>query len=131
MWPDEAEPSENLYDAEFEQSCYVDLVLAERTAALREDLLVHQLAAKEMAHKLGANEALEALAEIVVRRCYFHRRTDAEESDAGYCLTLFLTGYGATPAKAAACWDRAMEFATACVLKLQPHEGRAQAGELS
>jgi hypothetical protein len=131
VWPDESEPSENLYDATFEQSCYVDLVLAEQSAAWREDLPVHQLAAKELAHMLGANETLEALAEIIVRRCYFHFSTDPEESDAGYCMTLFLTGYGATPAKAAECWDRAMEFAAACVLRLQPHEGRAQAGELS
>lgn len=123
VWLDEAEPSENLYDAEFEQSCYVDLVLAEQTAALREDLLLHQLAAKEMAHMLGANEALEALAEIIVRRCYFHGSTNAEESDAGYCMTLFLTGYGATPAKAAECWDSAMEFAAVCALRLHPHEG--------
>ncbi len=131
VWPDEAEPSENPYDAPFEQSCYVDLVLAEQTAALHEDLLVHQLAAEEMAHMLSANESLEALAEIIVRRCYFHRSIDAEESDAGYCLTLFLTGYGATPAKAAECWGRAMDFAAACVLRLHPHEGRAQASELS
>ena len=81
---------------------------------------------KSWRDQLETNEALEATAEIVVRRCYFHRRADAEESDAGYCLTLFLTGYGASPAEAAECWDRAMEFAAACVLKLQPHEGRAQ-----
>jgi hypothetical protein len=131
VWLDETEPPENLYDARFEQSCYVDLVLAEPSAALREDLEVHQLAAKEMAQMLDGNEALEALAEIVVRRCYFHGSTDTKESDAGYCMTFFLTGYGATPSKAAECWDRAMEFAAACVLRLQPHEGRAQAGELS
>jgi hypothetical protein len=131
VWLDETEPAENLYDAGFEQGCYVDLVLAEPAAALREDLEVHQLAAKEMAQMLDGNEALEALAEIVVRRCYFHGSTGAEESDPGYCMTLFLTGYGATPSKAAECWDRAMEFAAACVLRLLPHEGCAQAGELS
>ena len=131
VWTDETEAAENLYDAGFEQSCYVDLVLAEQVAPLRECLEVHQLAAKEMAHVLGENEVLEAFAEIMVRRCYFHCSADADESVAGYCLTLFLTGYGATPAKTALCWDRAIEFAAGCVLRVQPHEGRAQPRELS
>jgi hypothetical protein len=131
VWQDEAEAAGNLYEAGFEQGCYVDLVLAEQAAAWRRSLEVHQLAAKEMAQMLGANEALEAFAEIIVRRCYFHGGGDMDESDAGYCLTLFLTGYGATPAKAAVCWDGAMEFAAGCVQRWQPREGRAQAGELS
>jgi hypothetical protein len=131
VWREQTEAAENLYDAGFEQSSYVDLVLAGETAALRKNLEVHRFAANQMAQMLEANEALEALAEIVVRRCYFHRNADAEESEAGYCLTLFLTGYGVTPAKAAASWDCAMNFAAGCVLKLQPHEGRAQAREPS
>ena len=72
VWTDETEAAENLYDAGFEQSCYVDLVLAEQAAPLRECLELHQLVAKEMAHMLAENEVLEAFAEITVRRCYFH-----------------------------------------------------------
>ncbi len=131
VWTDETEAAENLYDAGFEQSCYVDLVLAEQAAPLRECLELHQLVAKEMAHMLAENEVLEAFAEITVRRCYFHSSADVDESIAGYCLTLFLTSYGATPAQAAVCWDRAMEFAAKCVQTVQAHEGRAKSEELS
>jgi hypothetical protein len=131
VWPDEAGAAENFYQAGFEQSSYVDLVLAGRAAALRPSLEVHQRLARELAQLLETNAALEATADIVVRRCYFHHSGKAEESDAGYCLTLFLSAYGSSPAEAAECWERAMDFAAECILKLKPHEDRAEAQELS
>ncbi len=129
IWPDEAEPVENLYEAEFQQNCYVDFVLAGEAAALHPSLEVHQRLARELAQLLEMNATLEATADIVVRRCYFHHIGEAEESDAGYCLTLFLTAYGSSPTEAAECWERAMNFAAECVLKLHPHEGCANAQE--
>jgi hypothetical protein len=131
VWNDESEATENLYGARFSQGCYVDIVLAGQAITLRDSLEVHQRIAGDIAHLLETSEVLEATAEIVVRRSYIHRGADAEESDAGYCLTLFLTGYGATPVEAANCWDHAMEYAAECWLELDPHEGRAQARELS
>jgi hypothetical protein len=119
VWPDEANPGENAYQAGFTHSCYIDLVLAEPSAELRGDLEAHQALAKEMAQKLGGDESLEAVAEIVVRRCYFHCEGNAEESDAGYCLTLFLVGYGTSPAKAAECLAGAMGLAAECLVQLQ------------
>ncbi len=130
VWPDETDVAENLYNRGFEQSCYVDIVLAGRAAALRCSLETHQRLARELAQSLEANVALEATADIVVRRCYFHHG-NAEESDAGYCMTLFLSAYGSSPAEAAECWERAMDFAAGCVLQLRSHEGCAKARELS
>jgi hypothetical protein len=130
VWADQTEAMENLYNAGFAHSSYVDLVLAEPAAALRGSLEAHQRLAKEMAQRLEANASLEALAEIVVRRCYFHPGASLEESDAGYCLTLFLIGYGATPGEAAECWERTLEFAAECLLQLQPREESAQKTEL-
>ncbi len=131
VWTGEVKTAENLYNAGFAQSSYVDVVLAEQAAGLRGELGVHQRLAKGLAQMLEADEALEATAEMVVRRCYFHRGTEAEESDAGYCLTLWLTGYGASPAEAAECWTRALELAAGCLLKLQPLEESARGSELS
>jgi hypothetical protein len=124
-WANATEAAANLYNAGFMQSSYVDLVLAEDAAGLRDCLEGHQRLAKAMAQALEANESLEALAEVVVRRCYFHRGTKLEESDAGYCLTLFLTGYGTSPDEAAECWEHALKFAAECLLKLQPPEASA------
>jgi len=131
VWPDDTDAAENLYDRGFEQSSYVDLVLAGQAAAWRPSLEVHQRLARELAQLLETNATLEATADIVVRRCYFHPRGKAADSDAGYCLTLFLSAYGSSPAEADACWERAIDFVTECVLKLGPHEGCAKAQELS
>jgi hypothetical protein len=130
VWTDETKTTENLYNAGFTQNCYVDLVLADNAAALRGSLETHQQLANEMAQLLEADTSLEALAEIVVRRCYFHRNTSPVESDAGYCLTLFLIGYGSSPDEAAECWERTLDFAAGCLLKLRPCEDSAQKREL-
>jgi hypothetical protein len=131
VWADETEAIENPYHAAFTHGSYVDLVLAEPTAALRGSLEEHTRLAKEMAQRLEENESLEAVAEIVVRRCYFHHNTSPEESDAGYCLTLFLVGYGDSAVEAAGCWERTLDFASGCLLSLQPRKTGAQKWELS
>jgi hypothetical protein len=122
VWTGETE-AENLYDAGFEQSCYIDIVLAQQATTLRGSLELHQRLAQELAQSLEENEELEATAEIVVRRCYFHLCTEDAvlgESEAGYSLTLFLTGYGASPNEAANCWAQAMEYAAGCWRALRP-----------
>jgi hypothetical protein len=125
VWAETAEAAENLYNAGFLQGGYVDLVLAEEAAEWRDSLAAHQRLAKEMTQRLEANQSLEACAEIVVRRCYFHRETKPEDSDAGYCLTLFLTGYGASPGEAARCWECTLQYSAECLLQLQPGKERA------
>jgi hypothetical protein len=138
VWAEAVEPEENIFGAEFAQGCYVDVVLAGEAASLRESLNAHQRLARKAALHLDNDEELEATVEIVVRRCYFHRSAEVETScdtswnksldtsDAGYCLTLFLTGYGASPAEAADRWARALELAAVCLLELPLHEGRAK-----
>jgi hypothetical protein len=131
VWMTEADAAENLYNLGFEQSCYVDMVLAEETEKLRPSLEVHQRLARELAGLLETQEAMAATADIVIRRCYFHLSGKVDESDAGYCLTLFLSAFGSSPPGAAACWERAMQFAAECLQRLQPHDDRAKAQELS
>ncbi len=131
--PEKSVPSENHYNAGFAHNCYVDLVLTaefspqqanyglagDSVAAQRADLELHQRLAKELAAALSANEALEADAEAVVRRCYFHKKSSPEESDEGYSLTLFLAGYGDSAAKAAENLKSAMELASESLVKLR------------
>jgi hypothetical protein len=141
VWSETIEASENLYGASYALSGYVDIVLAESQAALRGSREAHQRVAREIVQLLEENATLEATAEIVVRRCYFHRdfnrspdrNTDRspdsspdsspeqDESDAGYCLTQFLTGYGTSATEAAGCWEHAIEFAAKCWLRVRPY----------
>ena len=118
-WADETNPDENLYDAPWTHNSYVDLVLAAAAAGLRPSLKAHQQWAEEMVRAFEADERIEAYAEIVVRRCYFHPDDSPDESDDGYCLTLFLIGYGATPADALDSWSQALEAAAQCLLKMR------------
>lgn len=141
VWTENVDASENLYNAEFMQSCYVDLVLAEPWKLLRDSLPQHEQLARQLARALEDDESLEASAEIVVRRCYFHRETAAgesgkaepptNESDAGYCLTLYVTGFGGCAEEADMRWETAMGLATRCLLDLRPEEERAKGYELS
>jgi hypothetical protein len=111
----------NPYDREFLRGCYVDVALAEAETEPRESLEFHRRYAQQFARLMEENDAIEASTEIVVRRCYFHISAGGstlEESDAGYCLTVFITGYGASAEEAANQWDRALEFAAECFLRL-------------
>ena len=139
VWAEVVEAAENFYGAGLAQSCYIDLVLAPHWQLLRDTLEAHERLARRIAQLLEADDALEATAEIVVRRCYFHcglpskepQDTNHDASDAGYCLTLYLSGFGASATEAAERWERAMVLASECLLQLQPHEERAKGRELS
>lgn len=148
VWSEAADSAENLYAGSFVHGCYVDLVLAVQGPVVRHSLDLHQQLARQLAQSLEApeaNAALEATAEIVVRRCYFHREVAAHEpedespedellgieSDAGYCLTLFLSGFGISAEAAANCWEQALQLAAGCLLQLRLQEERAKARELS
>jgi hypothetical protein len=127
---EETEAAENEYGAGHMHSLYVDLVLAEvaaspRESAVRDAMETHEKMAAELASLLQAGEELEASGEVVVRRCYFHRRDEPEESDAGYCLTLFLNGYGSSKEAAQESCGRALALAAECLLRVWPGEKRA------
>lgn len=130
VWEEAAEPAENFYGACFAQHCYVDVVLTGQARSLRDSLEAHELLARQTVQLLEADDALEATAEIVVRRCYFHRTTLSSEStgtpdetsDAGYCLTLYLSGFGASAGEATERWSQAVQVAAKCLLQLPPHD---------
>jgi hypothetical protein len=129
LWHAACAAEENLYGAGCEQGSYIDLVLAQPSAA-RADLALHMKSARKLAAMLEENEGLAASAEIVVRRCYFHSDGNMDESEDGYCLSFFLTGYGSTPEEASSNWEQAMDFAAHCWTSLHPEEERTQDSEL-
>jgi hypothetical protein len=129
VWAEAVHPTENLFGAlgeqGFEHGSYVDVVLAAERAALRDSLRAHEQWARQMAAMLEEETACEqSAAEIVVRRCYFHRATKSEEapeeSDAGYCLSIFVFGYGTDPEMALRSWECALNVAADCLLRLHP-----------
>jgi hypothetical protein len=121
VWTEAVEAADNLYGAVCSQNCYIDIALAKPTEFLRRSLGTNEKLARELARQLKKHDGLEASAEIVVRRCYFHRGCELNESDEGYSLTLFLTGYGASASEAADRWETALQFTAECLFKLHPH----------
>lgn len=121
VWAESTDPGQNAFGRRLEHGSYVDLVLAASHAKLRLSLAEHERCARRWAAMLEEedNDA-EAVAEIVVRRCYFHRGSEPSESDDGYCLSLFVLAYGPAPETALACWERALNSAAACLLRLHP-----------
>jgi hypothetical protein len=136
VWAAAAAAGGNPYGAPCEHGCYVDVVLALASPAdtrpqgacagascaeLRDNLPAHEQWARQMAKMLEEDaECQQAAAEIVVRRCYFHRAGEPEESDAGYCLSLFVFGYGPDADSALTRWERALEAAASCLLRVHP-----------
>ena len=135
VWLEDEESGENENPATaFSQHSYVDLILSHAHRALRNSLPAHQELARRMAHTLEEHgEELDATAaEIVLRRCYFHTDTRADSAtEDGYCLTLYLSGYGATPAAAAERWQQALRLAAGCLPGLSPKDSGAAGGEVS
>ena len=134
VWCEEQESAEiELPAAAFSQHCYVDLILSDAYQALRNSLPAHQEMARRSAHLLeDQGEELDATAaEIVIRRCYFHKDDAADSpSEDGYCLTLYLSGYGATPPQAAERWQAALQLAACCLPGLTLPDSAAPDGEV-
>lgn len=132
VWSEDVEPDENLYGAAWARGSYLDVVLARDTAA-RDNLILHETIARRVANHLEETEELPASVEIVVHRCYFHEESGAavkDDSTPGYCLTLFITGWGASDREATANWQRALECLTGCLLEPFTPEEQALAPEL-
>ncbi|MDR3764878.1 MAG: hypothetical protein P4M01_12370 [Acidobacteriota bacterium] len=132
VWSEAAGAAENLYGAAHACGSYLDIVLAGVTPA-RDNLTLHEAIARRIANRLEEHEALPATAEIVVRRCYFHAESVTgvqDESTPGYCLTLFVTGWGDSLQEAAANWAKALECLAGCLLQPPTEVARAPGSEL-
>lgn len=115
VWSESAGCCVNFYEAAWGHGCYVDLVLAEATPR-RDDLAAHEAFAYRLAQTLEENDEIKASVEITIRRCYFHRDEDMNaESDAGYCLSIQVVGWGDYRREAAAEWARAVEWLARCL----------------
>jgi hypothetical protein len=134
VWSEEEDSAENETPAAaFSQHCYVDLVLSAEHQALRNKLALHETLASQIAHLLEENgEELDATAaEVVIRRCYYHPDGAVDSpSEDGYCLTLYLSGYGVTRLKAEEQWRRALQLAGCCLPGLTPLDSEAPNGEV-
>ena len=133
VWQEQADTTENLYGAAFAHGSYVDIVLAAATAA-RDNLALHESIARRIAASLEEHEELAATVELVIRRCYFHEEDEAGvqvDSTPGYCLTLFVTGWGDACEEAEANWANALQCLSVCLRRPAKDDERALGAEVS
>jgi hypothetical protein len=129
------DPWENEFRAPWELSGYVDLLFAGALQERRLSRLAHEQAARALARALDEQGPAEAVAEIVVRHCFFHpsecpTSAPAAASQNGYCLTLFLTAWGSGEQEACARWSAALEAAACCLSRWQPQSAEPSRGEV-
>ena len=106
---DELNEEDAVFEAKWKFGSYVDLVFSAELSRLSFEQ--HERLAKELAMLLRKAPEIAASAEVVVRRCYFHRSGSADDSEPGFCITLYVFGYGDDEHEAKRRWVVAMQLA--------------------
>jgi hypothetical protein len=70
----------------------------------------HESLVKGLCALLARVPEMPASAEFVVRRCYFHTATTLEKSCAGFCVTVYVFGFGESSAQARLRWAIAVKL---------------------
>ena len=83
---------EAYFGAQWKFASYVDLILANEPK--QADLDTHESMARGLCRLLGKAPDISVSTEFIIRRCYFHRTADTDESEDGFCITFYLAGYG-------------------------------------
>ena len=124
---DQMTEEESIYGAAWKFGSYIDLIfndLEPRTSLER-----HQELADSASRLLRRVPEIPAAAELIVRRCYYHDpgAPDPEVSEAGFCLTFYLYGYGDEEAEARQRWAIALKVVENALLQLSAAQRRAAA----
>jgi hypothetical protein len=89
-WPStEINPEEKIFGATHKFGSYVDLLFSDELS--RFSFSGHEQLAKQLTDLLKRVPEIQAAAEFLIRRCYYHR--DGETRD-GFYITFYLFGYG-------------------------------------
>ncbi|MCU1305694.1 MAG: hypothetical protein JWN45_389 [Acidobacteriaceae bacterium] len=91
---DELDVEDEIFGVPLKFGSYVDLIFSD--TAQRLSFEKHEEFARSLAALLRKAPDFAAAAELVLRRCYYHRSDDfdLDKSDSGFYLTLYLYGYG-------------------------------------
>jgi hypothetical protein len=124
----ELNAEEAIFGAPLKLASYVDLVF---TGEQRFSFPAHEDFARALCALLNKAPEMPSAAEFVIRRCYFHQdvapppsatnpseETSAVDSQAGYCLTFYLSGYGDEETDARQRWNIGMKLVQNAILQL-------------
>ncbi|HVN20365.1 MAG TPA: hypothetical protein VMU05_16385 [Dongiaceae bacterium] len=124
---DEIADAELIYRTNVKLCSYVDLIA--RDVAARSSFERHELWVKTAARQLTSAEEEPVSGEFIVRRCWYHAETAAEQlnvdpagaiakSAPGFYVTFYLFGYGRDQADAREQWAEGLRRVTAIIAAL-------------
>ena len=103
-------PEEEIFGGECKFASYIDLVFADRTAQLLFEK--HEELAQQLCKLLKQAPDIAASIEFVIRRCYYHDDPERpEESESGFCLSMYVNAFGQTDEESRKQWTIALALA--------------------
>ncbi len=114
---EELREEEEIFGAACKAAAYVDLIYSDDTA--RFDQEAHELLAQRLCQLLSLVPEISASVEFALRRCYYHHDNDvSKDSDAGFYLTLYISGYGDDAPEAWQRWGIALKLVENALLQV-------------
>jgi hypothetical protein len=102
----EIAPEEEIFNATGKYVSYVDLIFS--GSAQRLSLAEHEALAGNLCALLKSAPDMAAAIELVIRRCYYHPEGNLAESNAGFCISAYVSGFGDDEAEACKHWSIAL-----------------------
>ena len=105
---EEMDADDEEFGAAMKRGCYVDCFFERRAERL--DFAAHEKLADLIVVKFGRLPEMPAKLEIVIRPAHYHLPEDADESEAGFAFTFYVTGFGDDETHAHVHWAIALNL---------------------
>ena len=115
----ELAPEEEIFGAACKFVCYVDLIFSDDSTHF--SMEKHEKLAHEVCSLLKRAPEMAASCEFVVRHCHFHQADGPENSRIGFCMTVYVTGYGDTEEEAHQRWAIALKLLQNALVQVAGH----------
>jgi hypothetical protein len=118
LWfTEELSEEEQIFGAACKAASYVDVIFTEPQQRFERE--AHERLAERMCKLLSLVPEISAAAEFGLRRCYFHHNGDASaDSDPGFYVTIYVSGYGDDSAEAWQRWGIALKLVENALLQV-------------
>jgi hypothetical protein len=122
----EIHPEEEVFGVPVKFGSYVDLIFTDLER--RASLSLHEELAKGVAGLLQRAPDFAASADFVVRRCYSHTSADPDESESGFCVTVYVSGFGGQEDEARKNWVIGLKVVQNALMQMLARQRRGAAG---
>lgn len=123
---DEIHPEEEIFGAAWKFGTYVDVIFS--ALPQRATLDIHEDLARGVSALLQKAQDFAAAAEFVIRRCYTHVSEEADYSEMGYCITIYVSGFGDEEADARKNWAIGLKVVQNALMQTLVQQQRRLAG---